>query len=469
MTWLKKVLADSILLTHLDPKLTTLAGWTYAYLTPDNFALPEATVRNGVLGPDGPRFKALVIPNDSNMTLAGVRRIREYAAQGLPIILGGGLPGIYSSSASGSEHANIEAALKDLQTSNNVHTVSTGKFAEKLTALSLSPNIKVQTDGQWYTTWREDPSSGIDYALIFCDTNSSYGTITVPGARKNKTPSYLNAWTGEMSPAFTYKMTDSGLTIPVSLEGNQTLIIALSSRSLSDSSLPKVHAVETPSSVIGATFDRKQGWTAHVANQRGSEDTPGRVQLSNKKSISLPRNEKIASSFNLNNWNLIAEHWEAPTNFSDASTIAQKHNTTHELSKLVSWTEIPSLQNVSGLGYYSTTLRWPLTKGSADGAYILFPRILHAIQLSVNGHRLPALDYTDAKADITPYLKLGTNEILAVVPTTMWNYIRSILPEIRDQGHLPGLLNLGLPVPGLSDNGLVGDVSVVPFVNVVIP
>ncbi|KAL3482790.1 hypothetical protein BJX62DRAFT_231439 [Aspergillus germanicus] len=443
-------------------------GWTYAYLTPDNFALPEATVQDSVLGPDGPGFKALVVTSDSNMTLAGLSRVQEYATQGLPVILSGGLPGIYSSSVSGSEPANIEAALRDLQTSDNVHTVSTGKVAEKLASLTLSPNIKVQTDGQWYTTWREDPSSGVDHALIFSDTNSSSGAITITGAAKNKAPFFFDAWTGAISPVFTYKITDSGLTIPLSLEGNQTLIIALSSHPLGDSGVPKVHAVETPSSVIGATFDRKPGWTAHVINQRGSEDTPGRIQLSNKKSIALPRNQKIATTFDLTNWNLIAEHWDAPTNFSDASTIAQKHNTTHELSKLVSWTEIPSLQNVSGLGYYSTTLQWPPTEGSADGAYILFPPILHAIQLSVNGHKLPALDYTDAKADITPYLRRGTNEILALVPTTMWNYIRSILPDIRDQGHLPGLLDLGLPVPGLSDNGLVGEVMIVPFVNMVI-
>jgi hypothetical protein len=422
-----------------------------------------------MLGPDGPRFKALVVMSDSNMTFAGARRIQEYAAQGLPIILSGGLPGIYSSGTNGSETANIAAALRDLQTSHNVHTVSTGKVAERLASLGVSPNIKVQTNGQWYTTWREDPSSGIDYALVFCDTNSSSGSITVNGAAKNKAPFFLDAWTGAILPVFTYKMTAFGLTIPVSLKGNQTLIIALSSRPLDDSSLPKVHAVETPSSVIGATFNRKHGWTAHVTKQRGSEDIHGRIQLSNKRSISLPRNQKMASAFNLTKWTLVAEHWEAPTNFSSASTIAQKHNTTHDLSKLISWTQIPSLTNTSGLGYYSTTLQWPPTKGSADGAYILFPPILHAIQLSVNGHRLPALDYTDAKADITPYLKRGTNKVLAVVPTTMWNYIRSILPDIRDQGHLPGLLDLGLPVPGLSDNGLVGEVMIVPFVNVVIP
>jgi hypothetical protein len=125
------------------------------------------------------------------------------------------------------------------------------------------------------------------------------------------------------------------------------------------------------------------------------------------------------------------------------------------------------------LGYYSTSFQWPPTnegKGRpADGAYIVFPSILHAIQVSINGHRIPPLDYTDARADISKYLKKGKNDVLAVVPTTMWNYIRSILSDIRDQGHLPGLLTMGLPVPGILENGLIEEVSIIPFVNVRIP
>ncbi|KAE8323134.1 hypothetical protein BDV39DRAFT_196119 [Aspergillus sergii] len=441
-------------------------GWSWAYLSPDNFALPGAAVRNGTLGPDGPRFKALVVESDSNMTLSGLHNIQEYAAQGLPILLSGGLPGIFPS-ANESESAAIEAGLTHLSASANVHLVRTGGVAEKLSALGLSPHIQVQTDGKWLTTWREDSSSGIDYALIFCDSNTSSGYITVTGSARDKVPFYLNAWTGARSPVFTYNVTDHALTMPVSLQGNQTMIIAFSPRGLNESGDPKTHAIETPPSVIGATYDQRDGWVAHVVNQ-GSDTTPERIHLSSDRYIELAQHQRTASPFNLTNWQLVAEHWEAPTNLSDAKTIARKHNTTHELTTLVSWSQIPILRNASGLGYYSTTFQWPPTthgrvNGTADGAYIVFPSILHAIQLSINGHRLPPLDYTDAKADISRYLKAGTNEVLAVVPTTMWNYIRSILTDIRDQGHLPGLLAEGLPVPGISENGLVEEVSVIPY------
>ncbi|OOQ84565.1 hypothetical protein PEBR_30043 [Penicillium brasilianum] len=440
-------------------------GWSWAYLSPHNFELREATVKNGVLGPDGPRFKALVVTRDSNMTLAGVQYLKAYAASGLPIVFSGGLPGVYAA-ANGSETATVKARLTQLSTSANVYTVRKGGIAEKLASIGLSPRIKVQTDGKWLTTWREDSSSGIDYALVFCDTNTSSGYITVTGPAKNKVPYYMNAWTGDQEPVFAYNVTDSGLVLPVSLKGNQTLIIAFSPHGPNKSGAPKVHAVEAPLSVIGSTFDQRRGWVAHVTSQI----TEARIHLSNGKSVELPQSENIAGVFNLTKWNLIAEHWEAPKDFYDANTIARKYNTTHELSTLVSWSTIPTLTNTSGLGYYSTSFQWPPAQRAgkgrlADGAYIVFPSILHAIQVSINGHRIPPLDYTDARADISQYLKKGKNEVLAVVPTTMWNYIRSILSTIRDQGHLPGLLTLGLSVPGILENGLVEEVSIIPYVN----
>lgn len=50
-------------------------GYTYSYLSPDNFALPEAEVQNGRLGPNGPAHKAMVITSNSNLTHEGVKYI----------------------------------------------------------------------------------------------------------------------------------------------------------------------------------------------------------------------------------------------------------------------------------------------------------------------------------------------------------------------------------------------------------
>lgn len=199
------------------------------------------------------------------------------------------------------------------------------------------------------------------------------------------------------------------------------------------------------------------------------------LQLSDGRTISnLSSSPASAPSFEPATWTLTAEHWEAPSNLSDAATVAVKHNTTRQLTApLVSWTDIPGLANASGVGYYSTTLSWPPSPAnstSADGAYLVFTsKILHAVRVYINDQLLPAVDYTAApvKVDIGKYLQTGDNRVLVVVPTTVWKYLRSIFDQLQSAGMPPLLGEVG-DVPGQTENGLLGRVEVVPYVKLVI-
>ncbi|EJT79316.1 hypothetical protein GGTG_04401 [Gaeumannomyces tritici R3-111a-1] len=55
---------------------------------------------------------------------------------------------------------------------------------------------------------------------------------------------------------------------------------------------------------------------------------------------------------------LEAEHWKARANLTDASAIAPKYNTTHELLMLAPWAAIPARVNASGLGYWTPHFSW---------------------------------------------------------------------------------------------------------------
>jgi hypothetical protein len=111
--------------------------------------------------------------------------------------------------------------------------------------------------------------------------------------------------------------------------------------------------------------------------------------LSTGKRYHIRNQSATAAAFPLAGWELTAEHWEAPQNLSDASTIAVKHNTALQLPELVSWTEIPELVNASGIGYYTSTILWPPANGKADGAYLKFPAVKHALRVYINGHPIP--------------------------------------------------------------------------------
>jgi hypothetical protein len=175
-------------------------------------------------------------------------------------------------------------------------------------------------------------------------------------------------------------------------------------------------------------------------------------------------------SFKLSNWTLTVEHWAAPSNLSDAHIPAVKHNTTHLLygTFLYSWIDIEDLRNVSGVGYYHAEFHWNSSTnttggGHNSGAYISLPPVPHGLQVYVNGHRLHGVDLNRPFADMGPYLTSGVNVVEIVVPTVMWNYIRTLYSDIEIAGSEPLLTTTG-PLPGLVETGLIGEVEVLPYV-----
>jgi hypothetical protein len=432
------------------------AGYTYTYLSPDNFALPQATVKGNTLGPDGPAYKAMVITSNSNLTLDGVNYIQKYARAGLPVILSGGDPDVYATHDSRDAPA-IKQAIQTLKRSRNVYSVSTGKVAVKLQALGIQPRVALQNNGTWYATWREDAQNGMDHAFLFCDGKASTGTVSIAS---NKAPIFLDPWTGQTKPVLEYTRHGNQVVIPLSLAANQTVVIGF----IDSSSKSIQHVTQLPSSVVGYDYSQKSGIVLHLSASENSQS----LTLPNGKQVKIAGTE-VAKASTLSNWTLTAEHWEAPSNVSDVDTVAIKHNTTHQLSSLVSWTEIEALRNVSGLGYYSASISWPPTgHGSADGAYLILPAISHAARVYVNGQKAPAVDFSAPRVDLGPYLKKGSNQITVVVPTTMWNYIRSIAGEVESGGTPLELLfsAFGTAIPPVTDNGLVGTMTLVPYVSV---
>ncbi|KAF9629124.1 hypothetical protein BFW01_g10327 [Lasiodiplodia theobromae] len=438
-------------------------GWTYEYLTADNFHLPQAHVKDNVLAPDGPRYKALVLPESSNLTLEATLKLKSFAEAGLPIIFSGNAHGYYSS-GNNSDRNSVESAISNLLESENVHSCESQHLVQLLSSIGLSPQIRTETNGTLYSTWREDETEGLDYAFLFCDGSPCRGRIYVS---TTKVPYILDPWTGDKAPLFVFSVENNKTVLPINLKGNQTQIIAFAENTLDGAIRPTFHATSVPPNLLGYKYESPSKVHLHLGVLQ-SESQPS-LTLSTGRSLQLSNASTLLSSLPLRNWTLTAEHWEAPSNISDATTIAHKHNSTHYLTTLAPWTQIPGLENASGIGYYHTSFPWPPTNSSAtDGAYIRFSHVLHAITVYVNSNQLPPIDSSAADVDIGPYLCPGQdNEVLVVTPTTMWNYLRSIFGRIENVGE-PPLLELlsqlqGGELPPSVEAGMVGEVEVVPY------
>ena len=70
------------------------------------------------------------------------------------------------------------------------------------------------------------------------------------------------------------------------------------------------------------------------------------------------------------------------------------------------------------------------------------------------------MDFSAPRADISGFVVRGQNRVEMVVPTVMWNYIRSIFGELKIAGSEPLLQK---PWPGRVETGVVGEVRVMPF------
>ena len=400
------------------------------------------------MAPERQAFKALIVRANDSMTVPGVQRISDIAHTGFPVIFSGGIPSyLISYNASGS--AYINKTLNSLTSLSNVHVVSYDGLASTVASLSIKPATVVTADNIWYTYWRTKDST--DYIFVYNDAFSSplgggasQGTVEFQSTGK---PYILDAWTGVQTPISNYTQSKTSTTIYFDLAGNQAVIVAFE-----NNERPGSHVTSASQGVL--SFSTQGSKTvANVGSTAATCDT------SDGKSHSLAA--RSISPITLSNWTLIVEHWNPPADLSDIETIAVKSNTTHALPALVSWQTISGLQFVSGRGYYSTSFNLKSTHNG--GAIIDFGAIVHSIQVSINGHVIPPLDTTWAKADITPYLVNGENKVEAVVATTLVNQLNPIWSQLQTSGVGP---SPGPPYP--QDYGLLFDVVVTPYTSTVI-
>lgn len=446
--WLKKNEYFDVDSQYLPNDLQE-AGFSYEYLSPDNFDLPEAVVANGSFAPERQAFKAMILRANDTLTVPGVQRLVEYAHQGLPIVFSGGMPqNLTGYNSTGTEF--VRSALATIIQLGNVHIVPYDNLAASLMGLGLTPRTKVAADRTWYTYWREDANMSTTYVFVYNDgwdselgQGSSTGSITF---ETTGVPYQYDAWTGTVNPILAYQQSESTTTISTSLAGNQTTIIAFHHNETLETSS---HAIALPPEVFSASSDKNA-----MTIKAGNASQP--VLFSNGTAVTLP---VPAAPVQLTNWALIVEAWNPPADLEADQTKPSLSNFTYNITSLRPWNAISDeLRNVSGRGFYSTSFDWPPTNGTADGGMLHLGAIVNTARAWVNGHQVPPLDPTNATADVGAFLVDGTNDVEIAVGTTLSNVLRTIWQDVKSSG----TLWLGTE-PNEQGYGLVQNVTVVPY------
>jgi hypothetical protein len=126
------------------------------------------------------------------------------------------------------------------------------------------------------------------------------------------------------------------------------------------------------------------------------------------------------------------------------------------LTALAAWSAIPGLEDVSGIGRYTTTITLGKEWARDVGALLDLGEVFDTFRVTINGRLLPPLSQCDTVVDLGDRLKPGRNTVEVEVATTLNNRLRVTDPTIfggsRRQNY-----------------GLVGPVTLTPYGQVALP
>ena len=87
------------------------------------------------------------------------------------------------------------------------------------------------------------------------------------------------------------------------------------------------------------------------------------------------------------------------------------------LDALLPWSQVPGLEDVSGVGVYSTTVDLGRDWTAADGAVLELGEVNDTFRVRVNGRQVAPCDVLDTTVDLSGLLRRGRNEIEVEVAT----------------------------------------------------
>lgn len=396
---------------------TATAGYTYDYVAPAFLAEP------GIVEPDGGLFgdrtdqEALVLNNQTTMSVAYAQRLLQLAKQGLRLFVVGSPPQrTTGADPNGEQLTGVIQAL--LAQPSVVRVEREADLPDALRSAGIKPAVTPTRSGAALGSIRRE-AAGVTYYYIYNRTGKVVQEkVTLAG---KGTPYRLNTWTGEIEPIGEYTTKTAATTVRVRIAPYDKVIVALTKKSEQWAPAPVHHATHSTAEVTAAD--------KHTLTVRATANGRYTTTLSNGRTRTT-NIEGLAASQTLDTWTLNAQTWTPGTNQYTSMKTDQPEVTVTagDDGKLPSWREIlapVNLATASGIGTYTTTLDLPATWKHADGAYLDLGAVLDTATLTVNGTQVTVNQSDRGRIDLGKALNAGENTITVRVATTMFNAVRT--------------------------------------------
>ncbi|KAK1227080.1 hypothetical protein PQX77_009913 [Marasmius sp. AFHP31] len=411
-----------------------VAGYTYEYVSPENFKLPGISVSDSRLAVEGPAYKAFVLSRIQNVTVDAAEKLVEFAEDGLPIIIAGDVPvGIPGFDADGTQNDRVNELLQQLTALPGVRVVDDEDAVPgALESLGVFPAARIDPpSAELYTIRRDDESSGSTVSHFFLYNQNNVSIDFALTLEASGTPFVLDAWSGEIVPVAIWNTTDDDdehITIPgVQLAANQTILFAVTSEdSFEGVSVPSVHVSSANSDV----FALVRGSSPSGVEIRSFTEGTKEVALSNGQRRTVHLSLEGETERELTGWQLNITAWTPPADLNQVDSVLVPH-------------PVIDLSDQGGVG-----------------VQLDFGVVVHTLKAWLNGEVLPTADLTHPVVDITSFVREGTNALRVDVASTLLNAVNAA-PQVRSLGQLRND-TLRIPLPN-QHYGLVVPVRLIPY------
>ncbi|HZC73123.1 MAG TPA: glycosyl hydrolase [Jatrophihabitans sp.] len=424
-------------------------GWTHTFATDAALQQPGVVVRDGVLAPDGPAIKALVLGPDriagnvAQLSRTGAELLLGYAKAGLPIVVNGNWSNPVSTGhVDPDEDAAVAGLVKELLAQPTVASaIADTDIPLALAQLGVLPAVQYDTSTLMNVHRVED---GADFYYL---ANARHAenrklvpidqTAWLAPTAADAVPYRLDAWTGDVTRIAQFTRDSGRIGVRVVLNPGESTIVVLAKPGWAGEPAAievvasDADAVRIDGRSVVLRADRPGVYTATLADGQILAATIGDVP---------PATELMS-------WTLAAEDWQ-PGATADEIVKPVVHV---ELDALVPWSAIPQLQDASGIGRYRTTIELPAQWASGMGAVLDLGVVNDTFRVWVNGRRAPSSGPLRPQLDLAGLLRPGSNTIEVEVATTLINRLRTVTPSIYG-------------IAARQDYGLLGPVRLLPYV-----
>ena len=426
-------------------------GWTHGFLNDSGLFLEGSTFTGGRFAPDGGAYKALVIDIDrfrgqeATMSVRGAKRLLELAKQGLPVVFFGDWSAPESIGyRDQAVNAEVAALVAEIRSLGNVRDAAgNDDIPVALSALGIRPTVSHDSSHLKHVHRVAD---GVEY-FYFVNAKHNFGKdrleyleqeVRMTVSDGGRIPYQLDAWTGEVMPVAKYRTEGGEIIATIRLMPGQSTVFAVAA--------PGWSGLPVPSATIVSTSVRDARLTPS-GELIVQSDSPGVHDVT--LSTGITKRVRIAQApgaSELSDWQLVVDSWQPGADGQQTAHVEHRMN----LSGLLPWSSIGGIEDVSGIGTYSSTFTLDKTwQPDSAGVVLSLGKVVDTFQVWVNSSLVAHRDLTDTDLDISDHVRAGRNTIRVEVASTLINSLRVFRPEVYG-----GVKR--------QDYGLIGPVTVTP-------